>query len=79
MFSELFDKVEAAVDAHPKLVRKPSWEAKMVIDRDGCTCRIRVKLEGSRRRPMEIGENGGTPERAAEKLVRSLDYWAQSL
>lgn len=93
MFDQLFNRIDAAVDAHPKLSRvaingklvtrtTPTSlidEAKIEVTRTGCTARIRVKLRGSRKRAMDISGDGDTPEQAAAKLIDGLDIWAQAI
>jgi hypothetical protein len=78
MFEEFFKWAEEAVDSHPRLGRDPSWEAKMVVDRSGCSCHIKVRLEGSRKKPQVIWGSGDTPWEATKALADSLDTWADA-
>lgn len=78
-FEPLFQKVEAAIDAHPKLERVTLGEPGFNVDRGGWTVKIRVHLKGSRRKPTDINGSGDTPEEAVEKLVETLDIWAQAI
>ncbi len=75
----LFKQVEAAIDAHPKLERVTLGEPSFNVDRDGWTVKIRVHLKGSRKKPTDIHGAGEAPEAAVEKLIGSLDIWAQAL
>ena len=82
-FEPLFAMIEKAVDAHPKLDRllnKAMPEtATIKVSRYGFSAEITVKLNGSRKRPSEIMGAGDTAEEAAQKLVESLDYWAEAI
>lgn len=78
-FEPLFQKVEAAVDEHPKLERVTLGEPGFNVDRGGWTVKIRVHLKGSRKKATDIHGAGDTPEAAVEKLIGSLDIWAQAI
>jgi hypothetical protein len=75
----VFARIEAAIDAHPKLKRLDSivGEPEVVLSRFGATVRIRVKLNGSRRSVCPIHADGDSIESAADNLVRGLDVWAE--
>jgi len=49
-----------------------------VVDRSGCSCHIKVRLEGSRKKPQVIWGSGDTPWEATKALADSLDTWADA-
>jgi hypothetical protein len=73
----LFAMVDKAIAEHPKLRR--AGDPQFVIDRLGVTVKIRVSLVGSRKRPHDISGDGETTEEAVEKLISTLDLWAQAI
>jgi hypothetical protein len=81
----IFAKVEAAINAHPKLRRVGSLASKtlgqpeVTVSRLGCDVHIQVKLQGSRKRPSKINGTGETVEEAADKLISLLDLWAEAI
>ena len=77
-FEPLFQKVEAAIDAHPQLLRV-AVDPQFTVDRGGWSIKIRVKFKGSRRNAVEIHDEGETPEAAVERLVAGLDIWAKAI
>lgn len=78
-FEAEFAAVEAAIEAHAQLELADEPAPLMSIDRHGARMRIRVKLQKSRKRPVEIAEFGDTPAEAAARLIQSLDYWAGAM
>ena len=78
-FEPLFQKVEAAIDAHPNLTRVTLGEPEFQVDRSGWSVRIRVALKGSRKKPSEIHAEGASPSEAVETLVTHLDIWAKAI
>lgn len=88
-FETLFLKAEAAIELHPKLrggVREIGGEwgcyPELRVGRLGWTFQMTVALEGpkgSRKRPTDITADGDTPEVAVQKLIASLDYWAEAM
>ena len=79
---KVFARIEAAIDAHPKLKRAEGWsggDATLHLSRLGVTVRIKVKLKGSRRKPVEITGSGDSIELAADSFVNGLDVWAEVL
>lgn len=76
-FEPLLEKVAAAIDNHPKLHR--AGEPSFNIDRLGVSVKILVKLAGSRKKATGISGTGDTTEEAVEKLISTLDIWAQAI
>jgi len=76
----LFVSVETAIHNHPTLllVTHPT-SPYLVLSRMGSTLKVLVKLQGSRKKPTEIWGEGDTPTEAAADLIRTLDFWAQSI
>jgi hypothetical protein len=75
-FESLFSKVEAAVDAHPKIRRAPGRDAEITFSRSGATVRIMV-LFPRKQKAVEIREFKETAEAAVDALLENLDLWVE--
>lgn len=77
----LFDKLEAAIDVHPRLERLNREnplvsEPFLRIYRHSVTACACVKLTGRRKKPFQISNQGDTAQEAIDNLIACLDYWA---
>jgi len=83
-YEDLFVRLEAAVDAHPRLRRMPQRvdaEPEIRVSRYGYTAEIRVQLKGSRSKKgyLAQGDSEVSASEAVDDLIRSLDHWASAL
>lgn len=82
-YEDLFIKLEAAVDAHPRLRRLPEQvtaEPEIRVSRYGYTAEIRAQLKGSRSKKGLLihGDSEISASAAVDDLIASLDHWASA-
>lgn len=76
----LYQKLEAALDAHPgiKRIEHVGGEPRIEFSRSGVTVRVNVMV-APKRKPQDIHNDGTTAAEAVDKLIGSLDFWVQAI
>lgn len=76
----LYQKLEAALDAHPRIerIKNVMGEPCIEFSRSGVTARVKVMV-APKRKPQEIQEHADTAPEAVDRLIKTLDFWAEAI
>lgn len=76
----LYQKLEAALDAHPRIKRIENvlGEVRIEFSRSGVTVSVHV-LVAPKRKAQLIHAYGDTAELAIDELIKALDFWVTAI